>query len=336
MALRGSVPGFVEFAETPSAAGVLVESDGEVSGDLCVASGPRVWHVPGGSTRQGESLTLRLFNPFPELAKATVTAVSEFGPEPLPSLTGISVPSRNWVDLALENELRLREAIAVSITTEEGIVLPVFALDDGNDQAFWPGTGLSTVWEFPVMRTGTMEPAVAVVNPGKDTVDVEIDVHTPDGAVPAARVVTLAPNEPARIPVGDLADGALGLRLRAGSPIAAAAVSRGGGALAATPGLSKPSRGWLLPGAGTGREGVRAVWLLNTGAVDATVTLQSLGSGPARTDKVALPAGTVRQFIVEGDEVVGLRADSLEPFTAAWSIQRSEGAAFSVGTPLER
>ncbi len=81
---------------------------------------------------------------------------------------------------------------------------------------------------------------------------------------------------------------------------------------------------------------MRAVWLLNTGAVDATVTLQSLGSGPARTDKVALPAGTVRQFIVEGDEVVGLRADSLEPFTAAWSIQRSEGAAFSVGTPLER
>jgi hypothetical protein len=166
VAVRGSVPGFVEFSDGPAGAAVLIESDTTVSADSCIASQPKVWYLTGGSTAQDESLTLRLFNPFPEGAIVTAAAVSEFGPEPLPGFDAIPVPPRSFVDLILDEELRLRESVSVTVIAAEGIVIPAFAMANPEDEAFWTGTGLSTRWEFPVVRGGAIEPQLAITNPG--------------------------------------------------------------------------------------------------------------------------------------------------------------------------
>ncbi len=62
-----------------------------LTGDRCVVSVPKVWHLVGGITAEGFSLELQLFNPFAESAKVRVEAITEFGSSPLSgSRTSIS------------------------------------------------------------------------------------------------------------------------------------------------------------------------------------------------------------------------------------------------------
>lgn len=328
VAVRGSVPGFVEFSDGPSGAAVLIESDTTVSADSCIASQPKVWYLTGGSTVQDESLTLRLFNPFPEVSIVTAAAVSEFGPEPLPGFDAIPVPPRSFVDLTLDEELRLRESISVTVIAAEGIVIPAFAMANPEDEAFWTGTGLSTRWEFPVVRGGAIEPQLALTNPGTAAATIEIDVFTPDGPTLSARSEVIAPETPLLIPLGDLSDSALGIRVRSDEAIAATVVAKGGG-LAGTTGVSQPSNRWLVPGAGAAVDGVTSLWVMNSGDEPATATVQPLSTTALAVDKIALPPGTIRQVIVEDPDSIGYLIDSLTPISIAWSVRSDEGIAFS-------
>jgi len=333
VALRGDVPGFVEFDAGPAAAASVVESETSISADICVPSVPKVWYVVGGSTLQNETLVLRLFNPFPEIAKVTVAPISEFGAEPLSGLEGFAVAPRSWRDITFHEELRLREVVGATITAAEGTVIPVLAMANGEDDAIWTGTGLNRTWEFPVVRTAGLNPAVAIFNPNTDTVNVQLDIFTPDGPIPDARSELIAPGA-VTVPLEDLAEGAFGLRLRADAPIAAATVASTGGGLAASGGLASSATRWLLPGAGTANAGTTSIWLMNSGTEPVTVTLLPLGEEDRAADKVALPAGALRQVIVEGDDIHGYLADSLVPFSAAWSVQGPEGAAIAPGAPI--
>lgn len=328
VAVRGSVPGFVEFSEGPSGAGVLIESDTTVSADSCIASQPKIWYLTGGSTAQDESLTLRLFNPFPEVSIVTAAAVSEFGPEPLPDFDAIPVPPRSFVDLTLDEELRLRESISVTVIAAEGIVIPAFAIANPEDEAFWTGTGLSTRWEFPVVRGGAIEPQLALTNPGTAAATIEIDVFTPDGPTLSARSEVIAPETPLLISLGDLSDSAFGIRVRSDEAIAATVVAKGGG-LAGTTGVSQPSNRWLAPGAGAAVDGVTSLWVMNSGDEPATATVQPLSTSALAVDKIALPPGTIRQVIVEDPDSIGYLIDSLTPISIAWSVRSDEGIAFS-------
>lgn len=334
VALRGDVPGFVEFDAGPAAAASVVVSETSLSADVCVSSGPKVWYVVGGSTLQNETLVLRLFNPFPEIAKVTVAATSEFGAEPLAGLEGFAVAPRSWKDVAFHEELRLREVIAATVTASEGTVIPVLAMANSEDDAFWTGSGLNRSWEFPVVRTAGLDPGVVIFNPNTDTVTVQFDILTPDGAILEARSELVAPGSPVRVALGDLSDGAFGVRLQADAPVAASAIAGTGGGLVATGGVASPATRWLLPGAGTAVGGTTSLWLMNSGDEPVTVTLLPLGDGDYVADKVALPAGSVRQVIVEGEGIYGYLADSLAPFSAAWSVQGPEGAAIAPGAAI--
>ena len=57
------------------------------------------------------------------------------------------------------------------------------------EEASWPGTGLSTSWEFPVTRLAGTEPTLSITNPGDAALTVTIDVLTPEGPIQAARTV---------------------------------------------------------------------------------------------------------------------------------------------------
>lgn len=332
--LRGDMPGFVEFDDGPASAAALVESDTTLSADSCVSSGPKVWYLVGGSTLQGETLTLRLFNPFPEVAKVTAAATSEFGVEPLSGYEGFAVAPRSWQDILFHEELRLRAAIAITVTAEEGTVLPALAMSNAEDDAFWTGASLNRSWEFPVVRTAGLDPAIVLFNPGTETAEVQLDIFTAEGPSIDVRSELVAPATPTVVPIGDLADAAIGVKVRADIPIGAAVVARTGGGLTATGGIAAPAQRWLLPGAGTAQQGTTSLWLLNTGQEPATVTLVPLGGADSPAEKVAVPAGTVRQVIVEEGDVEGFLADSLQPFSAAWSVQGAEGSAIASGAPI--
>ena len=51
-------------------------ADNFLSADQCVVSVPKIWYLPGGSTRTGTITELRLFNPFADTAEVTATAMS--------------------------------------------------------------------------------------------------------------------------------------------------------------------------------------------------------------------------------------------------------------------
>jgi hypothetical protein len=333
VALRGDVPGFVEFSVSQAAAGVAVSGPSTLVADACIGSVPKVWYVLGGSTRQGESLTLRLFNPFPETAIVTVAAASEFGPEPLTALEGLTVSPRTWTDVDLARTLRLRDVLAVTVTGQEGIVLPAFLAANSDDEAMWVGSGLGTRWEFPVVGAGSLAGRIALFNPSSEPATVEVDLITAEGPVEGVAVVQLGPGEPVTVDLSDQAGATFGATVRSDRAVAAAVVASGGGGLAGTVGAATPAPVWLLPGAGTVGDGVRSVWLMNSGSDAVTVTLRPLGiDGAGAVEKIAVPAGSLRQFITE--PMTAYLAESLAPFSAAWGFQGAEAAAYSIGVPV--
>jgi len=218
---RGEAPGIVEFDDGPASAATVMWADALASGDRCVVSVPKLWHLPGGTTRIGAFLSLRLFNPFPENAKVTVNAVSEFGNVPLPELEGFDVPGRTWRTIDLSQIIPLFDDVAVTVSTSQGIVIPSLVLADSAGEASWPGTGLSTTWEFPVAVDGGLAPFVAVSNTGGVAAEVIVDIFTPDGSILDAAARTVEPGTPLRISLGEFADPPFGVRVRSSVPIAA-------------------------------------------------------------------------------------------------------------------
>ncbi len=292
---RGPAPTYVEFSAGPAAVSAIVTedlADGStlVTGDRCTSSVPKLWHLPGGTTREGRRSTLRLFNPFPDQAKVTVTGTSEFGEVGLVDLAAVDVPGRSWLTVDLNELVSLIETLSLTITADQGVVIPSMVVASDVDEASWPGTGLATTWEFPAARQTGLTPRVVVSNPGTAPVTVEVDVYSQDDWVESARVVEVPPATPVSIPVGDLIAGVFGLRVRASDPVSAVVDRRGhqhprrrhrqlggvrpGGGHGGRP---HPQRRWLLPGPGSLPTAASAVWVLNSGSERVTVTLQPLG-----------------------------------------------------------
>lgn len=229
---RGESPGIVEFDDGPATASSVVWTDELLTGDRCVVSVPKIWHIGGGTTADGFTLNLRIFNPFPENAKITVTALSEFGVEPLPELTGLDVPGRSWITEDLTRTLQLLDQVSFTVTTEQGLVIPTLVLsafdeeDELIDEASWPGTGLARTWDFPVTSDGGLDPILIVTNDGDTDATVTIDVFTVEGAIIGAAEQIAPAGVPTRIPLGDLAEAPFGIRMTASVPVAAVVEAR--------------------------------------------------------------------------------------------------------------
>ena len=94
--LRGESPLFLESTAADVAA-FTMQAEGEaLSAEACAGSVPKAWQLTGATTAGGRELAVRVFNPFPENAKVTITAVSEFGSEPLTELEGLGIAARSW------------------------------------------------------------------------------------------------------------------------------------------------------------------------------------------------------------------------------------------------
>mgnify|MGYP001823219843 CR=1 FL=1 len=351
---RGDTPLFVEFDDGPAAVAVVVESDELLTGDTCVARIPKVWELPGGTTREGRTLTLRLFNPFPELAKVTVGGSSESGQTGLVDLQGIDVEGRTWHDVRVDELVRLLDDVSLTVTTSEGFVIPSLVVAGAGDEASWPGIAPATYWEFPVATiSGEFASTVMLSNTGANAVTAIIDVYTRDGATVDAREVIVDPSIPNRVDLSDLADGAMGIRVRASAPLSAVVLAEesavvleptdeegqledapiAGDRIGGTIGATSAATNWLLPGLQAVDSGDATVWLLNTGSEAATVILKPLGQQEIATSKQSVAAGSVlgvRLSALQG--VGGYFVESSSPISVAWSVESPTGIMLVAGT----
>ena len=275
VAQRGDSPGFVEFTAGPAAVSATVMGENVLAADACVSSGPATWHFPGGSTMPGEHLSLRIFNPFPDAAKVTVTAVSDIGVEALADLENLPVGARSWRDVDFTSLLRQRQNLVVTVTAAEGVVVPAMAFGTEADEDWWPGVGESTEWEFPVARVQDTSAYLVVLNPGLGAVEVAVDLFTPDGTILEAFTATVTPETPARFDLSQYPGDPLAARVVATGPVAAAVVAQGEGEVAVMAGAPEAASTWLLPGLRRLPLHATSLWLLNTSseeAITATVS----------------------------------------------------------------
>lgn len=333
-----------------------------------MVSVPKIWYLPGGSTRTGTITELRLFNPFADTAEVTITAYSEFGIDLVADLDGLDVAGRSWTTIDLAPFLPFRDDLVFTVSTDQGLVIPALVRSDDRGQGMWPGTGPAETWDFPIVTAGELEPFISVMSAGDDQIEVSIDVITPGGAVRNARQITLEASVPALIPLSDLAAPPFGVRLRATAPVAATAVAlvpepdaEGGEGsleptttttaapddevteeafitgLAGTNGLSRPSRSWIMPldslvGSST------SMWMMNTGTDPANVTATPLGDlqFAAPAEEIVIPPESILEIPVEvGIGYYGYQVDSDQPITVAWVVTGDRGVALVSGITSE-
>ena len=333
VAQRGDSPGFIEFSDGPAAAAVTVIGD-VVTTDQCVSQGPDEWFFVGGSTMTGETLTLRLFNPFPEIAKATVTGFSEIGVEALADLRSISVNPRSWRDVSFEELLRQRQTLILSVRTEEGLVVPAMSFASGDDEAWWGGTGLSASWELPVVQATGTDSAIVIANPSLSAVEVTIDLYGQDESFPAAFTLTVPPEAPLRVGLSEVDAEVLGARVSATSPVAVGVVGVGSAGTGATAGTPGPARAWLLPGLRAHGRDVGALWLLNTSDEPVSVTVGVLTGSDVLNTKLTLEPGRLVVIPVEDEDALGYLVSAAEPFSAGWTVTGPSGIGFATGVAL--
>lgn len=354
---RGDAPGFIELDNGPAAVAAVMATEGieegttALTGDRCTDSVPKLWHLPGATTRTQRTSNLRLFNPFPEPAKVTVGGTSEFGDVGLLGLSAIDVPGRSWTDINLNQLVSLLDDIALTVSSDEGLVIPSLTVSTDVDEASWPGTGLATSWSFPVATIEDLPGFVVISNPGDAPLSVDIDVHTFDSALVAARTESVPAGQPVRIPLSDLADGPFGIVVRATAPVAAVVVAEDvatttaeedtsdveqidAGRIAGTVGITEPVRRWLLPGIGGIDEAPTTIWLLNSGTEVASVTVQPLGGAAIDAETFEVAPGTVHPIELRSIGVAGYLVDADSPIAAGWSIEFGGGVAFVAGSPV--
>lgn len=329
VAVRGDSPGLIEFSDGPAAAGVTIVGD-VVAADACVATGPDEWYFVGGSTETGETLRLRLFNPFPETAKVTITGFSEIATaEALGDLRSISVNPRSWRDIDFEELLRQRQSLVISVQTEEGLVVPAMAFGAGTDQDWWMGTGASDSWELPIARGSGVDSAIVVANPGLSSVEVTVDLYMEDDSQPAAFTMSLDPDTPLRIGLGEVETQIVAARVSATGPVAVATTATGDRGTAVTAGAPVTGGTWLVPG--TRSEGLdeATIWLLNTSDEPASVTLTPLTGGDAVNTTHAVGPGRLVRVPITGDDALGFLVTSPDPISVGWSVVGANGTAYA-------
>lgn len=335
LAQRGDSPGFIEFSDGPAAAGVTVIGD-VLTADTCVSQGPDEWFFAGGSTLAGERLRLRLFNPFPETAKVTVTGFSEIGVEALGELRSVSINPRSWRDIDFEEMLRQRQALVISVRVDEGLVVPAMSHTKGEDEAWWLGSSLASDWEFPIAATDGVEAGTVVVgNPNLADVTVTIDLYTADGPQRSALEFTIPPESPLRVDLGSVSNTTVGVRVSASAQVTAGVVATGDAGTAVSGGASAPARVWLLPGLRTTGLNAGTLWLMNSGFEQISVTVSQLTGAAAVNSQVLVEPGTQVAVPIDEPDALGVMVEASDPFTAAWSVQGPSGTAFSAGLVAE-
>jgi hypothetical protein len=86
----------------------------------CATSGSPNWYFPTGTTLRDATDTISLLNPYPGVAIADLTFVTEQGQEVPQAFQAIAVPAQSLVTVNLGDHLRRRDRIATTVTATAG------------------------------------------------------------------------------------------------------------------------------------------------------------------------------------------------------------------------
>lgn len=348
---NGDAPGFVEVSEGPAASAAVVRGENLLTGDTCVRNLEKTWYLPGGTTREGRTATLRIYNPLPNDAKVEVTGASEFGLEPIAGLSNVDIRGRSWIDIALNDSIPFLDDLSLTVNVLEGDVVTSLVVATGTgDEASWPGVATASTWHFPTVTQGGLIPTLMVMNPGDLDVEVTIDVFGPGITILDAARLTVAAGQPLRTDLNELATGLFGIRVRSTAPVAAVVVAEDGDPeiesedqptrrferIAGTIGSEVVARRWLLPGTSHLTEPRFSVWLMNPTADVVTVTMQPIGVRALPADKISIDPGRVRRYQIDpGSAGVAYLVEATQPIVASWSMHTPQAVAFIAGTPIQ-
>ena len=331
----GTVSALVEFSEGTGAAAAFSGGD-MLAGDLCPGAVPSVWHLPGGSTMEGERLTLRLFNPFTVDARVDLWALSELGAEADAALDGLAVPARRTRVVGLEEILPGREALSILVLPRSGAVIPAMILDAGGDAAVWPGVGASEAWEFPIAAVEGLDTELVLTNDASLEVNFLVEVFDETGALfdPIDGFIE-GPGQ-ARLDLGGISSSGFGLLITGDGAFGAAVRGRSAAAAAVYSGTSVNAAAWLVPGPGSVPADAR-LRLLNTGLTPFEVSYTILTpSGAGRRAALELPPLSVETVDVTDSGAAGVLVSGEGAFSAAWWAESEGKAVFAGAVPIER
>lgn len=276
--------------------------------------------VAGGSTREGDTHTILLANPFGAVAVVDVTATSEVGVETESTLEGIVVPPRSLVSVELTRLLAGRQFLSAIVTPVQGRVITGAVHEGEGDVSATAGLEPSTDWWLPVPDIG-VETYLVLVAPGSADTPFQLDVSDTEGELEAAHEDIIGARGQYVLGVDELMVGAGAIRVTAASPVVAVLWTIGEGIRSVVPGVPAASEEWWLPAA----RGPVQIMVFNPGTVDVTATAVN-GSAARVTREV--PASSL-EIIELGGGDLRLTADG--EVVVTWFSLGEQGMAGEAG-----
>ncbi|MGH9282224.1 MAG: DUF5719 family protein, partial [Acidimicrobiales bacterium] len=294
-----------EVKASPHAAALVQLDRGQVVAEL-VVGGPSEsdatpcssrasdrWYFADGVTAKDATLSLALFNPFPDDARVDLSFSTDQGRAEPSAFRPVLVPARSIVVKDIGQHVRRREAIATTVRVSAGRVVAaqVQTRTVGGKAGVSTALGapsLGTEWHFAhgLVGDGTDE-HYAVYNPGRNEASVLFRVILDDGVaedfervVPAQSRLDVVLNEEVGVPRG-VGHSTTVESLNGGRVVVARALAYAPPApvvgRADTLGARRAATEWVFPAGGTGGATDEYLVLSNPGDADATVSVRALG-----------------------------------------------------------
>ena len=318
----------------------VVTGTAGTSSTACVTTGSNRWYFAAGTTQESSTLSISLFNPYPDDAIADLSFTTEQGRENPQDFQGIVIPASSVVGFDLGSHLRRRASVATTVTLRVGRVA-AFETETVQAQSQaaaatapqgstpWPpgvsvvagapSAGPSWWWPGGAPTDGATEQYV-IYNPGAKPAQVALGIDLDQGSADPFQVsvgpfgaAVVATNVESRIPKGvghgawlrsTNGVGVVAERLVLASASASGTSSSPTGVAVAL-GSRLQSVRWLVPGDGSTDPVNQALAVYNPGLTAITVSISALDGTLTTLDgqaAVSIPAH--HRYLLAGSAVV--------------------------------
>ncbi len=279
----------------------------------CARSAGTTWYTAGGTTAEGASQWIEVFNPFPDDALVDVALYTADGVKERDDLSGLAVPARSRITIPVHEKALDSDRVGSVVRARTGRVVVEQVV---RTVAPYPRPGLtlslgaehpSTRWYVPAVSgaEGDSE-TLSLLNPSDAEVPVTITAVLDSGQFLKPDTVTVDGSSVALVDLRARVPAGVGFWVRVDSPAPVVAESilgrpgpEGTGGLAATPGIPGAARRWVVA-AGRMRDGSSdQLSVVNPGRRPVRLTLTAVGDG-----RDAVLGGSARLTVAPGKRAV--------------------------------
>ena len=344
----GPASAVVDLQSGQATAELVVAGGPDLGVTPCASAGSQQWYFADGSTARDASLSLSLFNPFPEDAIADMAFSTDEGRAVPADLQGVVVPARSLVVKEIVENVRRRESVATTVTVRTGRLVAAQTIGRTAPGRSGASVALGSpspaeLWYFPdglVSETATER--YSLFNPGPREAEVALEVHLDEGAaepfevtVPAGDRVTLPLNSESRVPKG--VGHSVTVRSSNGVPVVVSrsleVTGSSGSGRTDMVGARRAATRWLFSAGGASPASDELIVVQNPGPGRASVTLGGLAGGQEvameKLRDVTIEPGR-RQAFRLGEH---LRRSPLPVLVRSTAPVVAERVGYSVGKP---